>query len=89
MYEHLDANLGKETAKKLTVFIGSEINEKFDHNMKTLATKEDLVKLAMSTKEDLAKLEIKIGETKVDIIRWIIYMWITIILMFIGLYFKS
>ena len=82
LYEYLDANLGKETAKKLTTFIVGEIDHKFEQNMKTLVTKEDLAKL-----ED--KLNTKIGETKVDIIKWMFGFWITIILMFIGLYFKS
>jgi len=78
LYEYLDVGLGKETAKKLTSFIADEINDKIEHNMKTLATKEDL-----------AKLDNKINETKVGIIKWIFAFWITVILMFIGLYFKS
>jgi len=82
LYEYLDANLGKETAKKLTTFIVGEIDHKFEQNMKTLVTKEDLAKL-----ED--KLNTKIGETKVDIIKWMFGFWITVMLMFIGLYLKS
>lgn len=140
LYEHFDANLGKDSAKKLTSFIGSEINDKFEQSMKTLATKDDLAKLELGTKEsitrlelgtkesiaalelgtkesiarlelgtkesiarlelatkkdmaklelDLAKLDSKIGETKVDIIKWMFGFWITVMLMFIGLYLKS
>ena len=82
VYEHLDASLGKETAKKLTTFIVCEIDEKFELNMKTLATKEDLSNLEV-------KLENKINEFKIDIIKWMFGFWITVIIMFIGLYFKS
>ena len=126
IYEHLDAAIGKETARKLTTFIGCEINDKFEQSMKTLATKEDLAKLALSTKEDLAnlalstkeeiarlalstkedlanlalstkenlsklevKLENKINDFKIDIVRWMFAFWITVTMMFIGLYFKS
>ena len=104
IYEHLDAAIGKETARKLTTFIGCEINDKFEQSMKTLATKEDLARLALSTKEDLAnlalstkenlsklevKLENKINDFKIDIVRWMFAFWITVIMMFIGLYFKS
>src|SRR5689334_14435537 len=56
IYEHLDATMGKETAKKLTTFIGSEINDKFEQNMKTFATKEDIANFVLTTKQDLAKL---------------------------------
>jgi hypothetical protein len=126
LYDHLVAKLGKETAEKLTTFIGSEMSDKFEYNLKTLATKEDLAKFALATKEDLArftlatkedftkltlatkddlakfalttkddlaklesKLDNKINETKIDIIKWIFAFWVTVILLFIGLYFKS
>lgn len=81
LYEHLDVTLGKDTAKKLTTLIGGQIDDKFANNMKTLATKEDLSNLEV-------KLENKINAFKVDIIKWIFAFWITVILMFIGLYFK-
>jgi hypothetical protein len=133
LYDHLVAKLGKETAEKLTTFIGSEMSDKFEYNLKTLATKEDLAKFALVTKEDIAKLALttkediaklafstkedlaklsfstkedlaklalttkvdlakldnKINETKIDIIKWIFAFWVTVILLFIGLYFKS
>lgn len=114
LYEHLDVALGKESAKKITQFIIEEINDKIDHTMKTLATKEDLAKLELATKDNLqklelttkenlakfelitkdnlqkleAKLETKIGDFKIDIIRWIFAFWVTVMLMFITLLFK-
>jgi hypothetical protein len=89
LYDHLVAKLGKETAEKLTTFIAGEMSDKFEYNVKTLATKEDLAKFALVTKEDLAKLDNKINETKIDIIKWIFAFWVTVILLLIGLYFKS
>jgi hypothetical protein len=111
LYDHLVAKLGKETAEKLTTFIGSEMSDKFEYNLKALATKEDLAKFALVTKEDIAKLALvtkediaklalttkgdlakldnKINETKIDIIKWIFAFWVTVILLIIGLYFKS
>lgn len=154
LYDHLVSKLGKETAEKLTNFMESEIDYKFEYNMKTLATKDDLSNLALAIKDDmvrlelatnnnfakhrletkqdfanlkddfanlkddfanlrqdfskhtletkqdfsshtletkheLAKLDNKITETKNDIIRWMFAFWVTVILMFISLYFKS
>jgi hypothetical protein len=104
VYEHLDANLGKDTAKKLTTFIVNQIDDKFENNMSTLvkqdklsevvlALREDFAKFSFSMKEDFSNLEVrlenKINDFKIDIIRWMFAFWATVILMFIGLYLKS
>ena len=58
IYEHLDASLGKDTAKNLTTFIVNQIDYKFENNMKTLATKDDLTSVALAMKEDFAQFAV-------------------------------
>ena len=48
-----------------------------ENNLKTLATKEDI-----------AKVEVKIAETKTDIIRWVFGFFVALMLAIIGLYLK-
>ena len=47
--------------------------------MSTIATKEDIARLALTTKEDLAyglgKLDTKISETKSELMRWMFIFW--------------
>lgn len=49
-------------------------------------TKAELGKEIANTKAELSK---EIGNSKADILKWVISIWITTILMFIGLYFKK
>lgn len=43
----------------------------------------------LATKEDIKNLEIRIAETKVDLIKWVFAFFAAISLMIIGLYFKK
>ena len=77
LYDLLSSRVGKETAENLTTFIEDKIKDELENKSQILATKEDLV-----------KVELKISETKVDLIKWIFAFWITLALMIIGLYLK-
>ena len=75
LYNFLTSKLGKETAENLTTFITEKINDEVESRTQRLATKEDLAR-------DLAN-------TKVDLIKWIFALWVTLALMIIGLYLKK
>lgn len=47
-----------------------------------LATKNDLNK-------EISRLDLKISETKVDLIKWTFSFWITIVLLIVELYLKK
>jgi hypothetical protein len=78
LYELLAIKLDKEIAENLTNFIEQKISTELENKTAILATKEDL-----------ANTNLKISESKVDLIKWIFAFWITIVLMFIGLYLKN
>ena len=42
----------------------------------------------LATKGDITKLEIKIADTKTDMIKWFVALFVTLMLMIVGLYFK-
>jgi len=45
--------------------------------------------LTLATKEDIARLDIKIAETKVDLIKWMVGFWIVQMAAIIGLYLNK
>lgn len=55
-----------------------KVDDKFDDAKQTLATKEDI-----------ARLDIKIAETKVDLIKWMVGFWIAQMAAIIGLYLNK
>lgn len=77
LYEILAAKWGKETAETVTSFIEIKFNKEMEKQTQVLATKDDLT-----------KLEVRISNSKVDIIRWVVTLWIMLVLMILGLYLK-
>lgn len=43
----------------------------------------------LSTKDDIARIEIKIAESKADMIKWVFAFFATLALMILGLYIKK
>ena len=73
IYELLNKHFkNEEDAKALVQEIESVIDVKFDSAKDRLATKTDLVK-------EISKVETAIAESKVDIIKWLVGMSITIV----------
>jgi hypothetical protein len=64
LYDLLSTKLDKETAENLTTFIESKINQELESKIQHLATKEDV-----------AKVDLKISETKSEIIKWMFIFW--------------
>ncbi len=95
LFQILKEKLGDKEAEALVGFVDSKLKENNEANLKVLATKEDIAKLAVSTKEDIAKLtvstkediaklDLKISETKADMIKWMFIFWTGSILTTLG-----
>ncbi len=78
LYDLLSDKIGKESAENLTNFIENKIKEELENRSQILATKDDI-----------SNVEKKIIESKTEMIKWMFAFWVTIVLMFIGLYIKN
>jgi hypothetical protein len=61
----------------LTEYIEVKVEQKFESQKQMLATKEDV-----------KNLEIKLAETKSDLLKWVFAMFVSLALMIVGLYIK-
>lgn len=61
------------------------VDNKFDSKKDMLATKQD----TNDIRQDMIRLEVKIAESKSDMIKWFVAFFITLSLMIIGLYLKK
>lgn len=61
----------------MTEYIEVKVEQKFESQKQMLATKEDV-----------KNLEIKLAETKSDLLKWVFAMFVSLALMIIGLYIK-
>ena len=79
LYDLLKAKLGTQEAQSIVEFVRLEVKETIEEKTQILATKEDMY-----------KLDVKISETKNDIVKWLFGFWVTIILMlFANWFFKK
>lgn len=78
LYEILRQKLGNAEAEALVGFVDSKLKAAHEDNLKNLATKEDI-----------KNVELKIAETKTDIIRWVFAFFIPLMLAIIGLYVRK
>lgn len=74
LFNALKKKLGEKEAEELVSFVKNSVEEKFEKETKKLVTKGDL-------KTEVANL-------KVEMIKWVVALFITLSLMIIGLYFK-
>lgn len=65
MYNILKVKLGEKEAKALTEYVESKVEN-------SIKKEKDV----LTTKEDLFKLEVKLSETKSEIIKWMFIFWI-------------
>ena len=84
LFQILRQRLGEKEAEALVVFVDSKIRDNNEANLKILTTKEDIY----NVKEEIKQLEVKIAETKSDIIRWVFAFFVTLMLAIVGLYFR-
>lgn len=67
--------MGEREAEELVSFVKNSVEEKFEKETEQLVTKSDL-------KTEIANL-------KVEMIKWVVALFITLSLLIISLYFKS
>lgn len=65
MYNILKIKLGEKEAKALTEYVESHVEKSFEKEIYRLATKEDVL-----------KLDVKLSDTKSEIIKWMFIFWI-------------
>jgi hypothetical protein len=78
LYELLKAKIGEKEAEAFVQILDTKVDQKFDDAKQVLATKEDI-----------ARLDLKIAETKVDLIKWMVGFWIAQMAAIIGLYLNK
>jgi len=76
LYDLLRAKLGEQEAQSVVEFVRLEVKEAVEDKTQILATKEDMY-----------KLDVKISETKNDIVKWLFGFWVTIILVILANWF--
>ena len=72
LFDAFKTRFGEQEARFIVKEIERIETSKDDKVEKEFERKKDI----LSTKEDIAKLELKMSETKVDIIKWIVVLWI-------------
>ena len=79
MYNILKVKIGESEAKALTEYVETKVE-------KSLEKEEDI----LATKEDIYKIEVKLAETKSEIIKWMFIFWIGQIAVTLGIvYFRN
>ena len=82
-YEILKSKWGEKEAETLIEYFRSVSKEE----VKNLTTKEETQKSESGLKEDIRRLDVKISETKNDIIKWLFGFWITIVVLLVANFF--
>ena len=78
MYNILKVKLGESEAKALTEYVENHVEKSFEKEIDRLATKEDLL-----------KLDVKISDSKAEIIKWMFIFWIGQVVVTLGIiYFR-
>ena len=79
LYNILKVKIGESEAKALTEYVETKIE-------KSLEKEKDI----LATKEDIYKIEVKLAETKSEIIKWMFIFWIGQIAVTLGIvYFRN
>ena len=73
LYDLLKTKLGTQEAQSVVEFVRLEVKDAVEDKT-----------LVLATKEDVHKLDLKISETKNDIIKWLFGFWITIIMVILA-----
>ena len=82
LYNIFVKNLWNETAEGVVNFIDHKFEKDMESKLEKFATKEDLYKTRVELKDD-------IHNSKVDLIKWIVTLWVAQALIILGLYLKK
>jgi len=74
LFEMLKAKLGQEEAEAFVQILETKVDYKFEEAKQILATKEDV-----------ARLDLKIAETKAELIKWMFIFWMGQVVVIAGL----
>lgn len=94
VYDIFKSKFTEQEAATVIEYIESKTKEKIEEKRQIFQTlqNKDLEVLRSEIKEDFAKLgwkiDTKISETKVEILRWMLGIFLAMMLAIIGLYFK-
>ena len=88
-----DKDKAKEYVTKLEEVVDGKVGDKTDIFEKIVTKdidnlRQELYKV-FATKDDIAKLDVKLSETKVDLIKWVFAFFATLALLVAGLYLKK
>ena len=79
LYDQLSAIMGKEMAENLTTFIEEKTKTQVDNQSSLLATKNDLheevSRIELKLGDLKAYLEVKISDSKSEMIKWMFIFW--------------
>ena len=71
LFNLLRNKVGEAEAKAITEYIDIQVVDKLESEKKFLATKDDISLLKL----DIAKLDVKISDTKADLLKWMIVLF--------------
>ena len=78
LFQILKQKMGEKEAEALVEFVDNKLKQSNENNLKVLATKEDI-----------GNLRVEIKETKTEMLKWFVGLFITLAIMIIGLYVKK
>ena len=81
LYKILKTKFTDAEAESIIASIEQKVHTSIDERKSDLVTKGDIVTI----KEDINKVEIKVSETKADIIKWMFIFWIGQLASFIAI----
>ena len=72
LFQILKQKMGEQEAEALVTFVDHKIKDNNETNLNVLATKGDIAEL----KVEMSKLEVKIADSKAEMIKWMFIFWI-------------
>ena len=72
LFQILKQKMGEQEAEALVTFVDHKIKDNNETNLNVLATKVDIAEL----KVEMSNLEVKIADSKAEMIKWMFIFWI-------------
>ena len=72
LFQILKQKMGEQEAEALVTFVDHKIKDNNEFNLNILATKADIGEL----KIEMSNLEVKIADSKAEMIKWMFIFWI-------------
>ncbi len=83
LFQILKQKMGEQEAEALVTFVDHKIKDNNESNLNILSTKadirlfkEDMQLLKHELKSDISNLEVKIADSKAEMIKWMFIFWI-------------